>query len=106
MENDSNREIERLRLRISALEQLLAAYEQTVLEQATRIESAMQRASDQAEALHAIVAGTAVAIGKDFFHSLVSHLASVLKDRRAEGSGDRTDSHACRLGRQGLCGEL
>ncbi|MER3424287.1 MAG: hypothetical protein C4293_14765, partial [Nitrospiraceae bacterium] len=83
MENDSNREIERLRLRISALEQLLAAYEQTVLEQATRIESAMQRASDQAEALHAIVAGTAVAIGKDFFHSLVSHLASVLKVRYA-----------------------
>lgn len=83
MENDSNREIERLRQRVSALEQLLSVHEQTVLEQASRFESAMQRIRDQSEALRAIVAGTALAIGKDFFHSLVSHLASVLKVRYA-----------------------
>ncbi|TAJ08814.1 MAG: GAF domain-containing sensor histidine kinase [Nitrospirae bacterium] len=72
-----------LQARMAVQEQLIQAHDQAVIDQANRIEAAMEKIRDQAEALGAIEKGTARAAGDDFFHSLVSHLAIALKVRYA-----------------------
>ncbi|HJU05543.1 MAG TPA: PAS domain S-box protein [Nitrospiraceae bacterium] len=74
-------EVNRLKSRVAALEQLLQVHEQAVMAQAGRIEAAMAQISVQSDALKAIVTGTASATGEDFFDSLVSSLATALKVR-------------------------
>ncbi|MGH7231940.1 MAG: PAS domain S-box protein, partial [Nitrospiraceae bacterium] len=76
-------EVERLKVRVAALEQLLQVHEQTVIAQAGKSEAAMTQISSQADALRAILTGTASVTGEDFFQSLVSSLAAALTVRYA-----------------------
>jgi len=72
-----------LKVRMTVQEQLLQAHDRAVIDQADRIESALEKIRDQAEALSAIEKGTASVTGEDFFRSLVFHLAGTLKVRYA-----------------------
>jgi formate hydrogenlyase transcriptional activator len=77
----------------------MKAYEAiTTLNREIRTEVAHRREVE--ETLRAVVAGTAAAIGRDFFYSLVQHLASALRVRYAfvsecvEGTHDRVRTRA------------
>jgi hypothetical protein len=76
-------ESEKLLARVSALEQLLGMHETLVIQQAERLESAMDRLKAQADILSAVVAGTDPSAGPEFFRSLVYRLATAVDVRYA-----------------------
>lgn len=76
-------ESEKLLARVSALEQLLGVYEALVIQQAERLESALDRLTAQAEVLSAVVAGTDPSAGPEFFRSLVYRLGMAVHVRYA-----------------------
>jgi len=76
-------EVQHLKSEMAALEELLRVYEQSAVDQSGRVEAAMAQVREHAEALRAIVLGTATVSGVDFFRSLVAHLATVLQTRYA-----------------------
>ncbi|MFM8551671.1 MAG: hypothetical protein ACKOCD_05040, partial [Nitrospiraceae bacterium] len=79
-QKDDRAELVRLRARVAELERLLKAHEQAARSTAPPGKG-MNPIGEHAEALRAIAAGTATALGGEFFPSLVANLASALNVR-------------------------
>ncbi|MER3425170.1 MAG: hypothetical protein C4293_20035 [Nitrospiraceae bacterium] len=75
---EHDHEIQHVRSRMRALEELLEVHEQTVIMQAERLEEVTRQVNRQAALLRTIVEGTSATTGEHFFRSLVSALGSTL----------------------------